>query len=359
MRILHVADRLTDRGGAYTHLAGVLDALSMEHDLRLLVGRCQEGLSVPCAVTELPDLNEREGLAVDLDPVVARFEPDVVHVHNVMNPAVLRWASRRGSCVLTIQDHRAFCPGRGKWTLASRVCRDPMTPEVCAACFEEPGYFRRIQSLTRERLDSLRGMRIVVLSEYMKRELVAVGVREGDLEVIPPFVHDLDPRAEADGPPCVLFVGRLVEAKGVRDAVEAWRLSEVGLPLVFAGTGPLRDEIERQGFEVLGWVPRARISRVYRRARALLFPPRWQEPFGIAGLEARAMGVPVVAWESGGIAEWHPGEGLVSWGDRAALADALGSAIGRSAGAPPGFEPYELMARLVNLYRACLSPTPS
>jgi glycosyltransferase involved in cell wall biosynthesis len=151
-----------------------------------------------------------------------------------------------------------------------------------------------------------------------------------------------------------------VEAKGVRDAVEAWRLSGVRLTLVFAGTGPLRDELERKGFEVLGWVPRARIWRVYRRARALLFPPRWQEPFGIAGLEALAMGVPVMAWESGGIAQWHPGgEGLVEWGDHAALADGLARAIGRSAGAPPGFEPNELMARLVRVYRACLSPTPS
>jgi glycosyltransferase involved in cell wall biosynthesis len=355
MRLLHVADRLTDRGGAYTHLVGILDGLSAEHDLQLLVGKRQEGLSVPCPIAELPGLEAREGLEVDLDAAVAWFAPDVVHVHNVVNPAVLRWASRRGGCLLTVQDHRAFCPGRGKWTRAGSVCRDPMGAELCAACFEEPDHFRRILSLTRERLDALRGLRIVVLSRYMKAELAAAGVRESQLEVIPPFVHDLDRRAEPDGAPCVLFVGRLVEAKGVRDAVDAWRHSAVGLPLVFAGTGPLRDELERQGFEVLGWVPREGISRVYRRARALLFPPRWQEPFGIAGLEALAMGVPVVAWESGGIAEWHPGDGLVPWGDRQALAEALARAIGRRVAAPPGFEREGLMAQLVSLYRAAFS----
>jgi glycosyltransferase involved in cell wall biosynthesis len=352
MRILHVADRLTDRGGAYTHLAGILEALSAEHDVRLLVGERQERLGVPCAVQELPGLEAREGLEVDLDSAVARFAPDVVHVHNVVNPAVLRWASRRGGCLITIQDHRAFCPGRGKWTLGGAVCRDAMTPEICAACFEEPGYFRRILAVTRERLDALRGMPIVVLSEYMRRELVGVGVRESHLTVIPPFVHDLNPAAEPDGPPCILFVGRLVEAKGVRDATEAWRRSGLALPLVFAGTGPLRDELEQDGFEVLGWVGRERISRVYRRARALLFPPRWQEPSGIAGLEALAMGVPVAAWQSGGIAEWHPGEGLVAWGDHEALAGALRNAIGRTPAMPPGFERDELMARLVSLYKA-------
>ena len=39
------------------------------------------------------------------------------------------------------------------------------------------------------------------------------------------------------------------------------------------------------------------------------------------------MGVPVVAWESGGIGEWHPGPGLVRWGDVEALAGALENAL--------------------------------
>ena len=38
MRILHLADRLTDRGGAYTWLLGVLEALAGDHEVRLVVG---------------------------------------------------------------------------------------------------------------------------------------------------------------------------------------------------------------------------------------------------------------------------------------------------------------------------------
>ena len=90
---------------------------------------------------------------------------------------------------------------------------------------------------------------------------------------------------------------------------------------------------------------------VYRRARAVLFPSRWQEPFGIVGLEALTLGVPVVAWESGGVRDWHPGDFLVPWGDLPALGDALRGAIGRRAEAPAGFEPEALMGRLVAIYQ--------
>jgi glycosyltransferase involved in cell wall biosynthesis len=192
----------------------------------------------------------------------------------------------------------------------------------------------------------------VVLSRYMRDELAAAGVPAARIAVVPPFVHGLDAAAPAGGPPCVLFAGRLAAAKGVRDAVEAWRASGVDLPLVFAGTGPLRSALEREGFAVLGWVPHAGLAAVYRRAAALVLPSRWQEPFGIVGLEAMTLGTPVAAWRSGGVAEWHPGGPLlVEWGDVQALAGALRRATsGPRAHPPGGFDPARLMGRLLALY---------
>jgi glycosyltransferase involved in cell wall biosynthesis len=354
MRILHVSDRLTDRGGAHWHLRSVIERLrGLGHEVALAAGTRDDGVVPPCALHVVPGLEARARQAADLARVLDAVRPDVVHLHTVVNPAVLDWAGGLPALV-TVQDHRYFCPAHGKWTAAGHVCREPMKAETCAACFSDDRYFRDVYALTEERLGAIRGLPIVVLSRYMKSELIAVGVEASRIAVVPPFVHGLDAHAPPDGPPWVLFAGRLAAGKGVREAVEAWRGSGLDLPLVFAGTGPLRASLEDQGLSVLGWVPHARMSSVYRRARALLMPSRWQEPFGIVGLEAASLGTPVVAWQSGGVAEWHPGGPLlVPWGDVAGLSEALREAVaGPRAEAPAGFDPDALMRRLMDVYEA-------
>lgn len=349
MRILHLGDRLSARGGAYQHLLGVVEAqVEQEHEVTLAVGRADEGIASPCPVRTVPGLDARTSVPVGLDALADELEPEVIHVHTVVNPAVLRWASGHDA-VITVQDHRYFCPGRGKWTLAGEVCRVAPSSEACATCFEDASYFEQIRDLTRERLAALASLRVVVLSRYMRDELVAAGLDGARVTVVAPFVRSL-PRVAPDGPDCVLFVGRLVAGKGPLEAARAWRESGVDLPLVVAGAGPLRPDLERLGARVVGWVGRDGLAALHARARVLVMASRWQEPFGIAGLEALASGVPVAAWDSGGVREWHPGEGLVPWGDVPALASAIGALAGRRAEAPAGFEREPLMARLHDVY---------
>jgi glycosyltransferase involved in cell wall biosynthesis len=358
MRILHVGDRLSNRGGAYTWLLGVVDGLAGDgHEMCLVVGADDGTVARPCPVEVQSGLDARTERPVALEVLARAFAPDVVHVHNVMNPVALEWAAARPDTVVTLQDHRFFCPTRGKWTLGGEPCRRPMAPGVCAGCFDDERYFREVYALTERRLQAVRCAPIVtVLSRYMRQELVAAGVSAPRVRVVPPFVHGLS-AAERGDPPCVLFVGRLAPAKGVNEAIEAWRRSGVDLPLVLAGTGPLRSALERQAHSperpeivVTGWVDRTRLSALYRRARALLLPSRWQEPFGIVGIEALSFGVPVVAWDSGAVSEWHRGPGLVRWGDVAALAAALAEAVDRRVSPPPAFPRDEALGRLTGLY---------
>jgi hypothetical protein len=60
----------------------------------------------------------------------------------------------------------------------------------------------------------------------------------------------------------------------------------------------------------------------------------------------------VAAWRSGGVSEWHPGPGLVPWGDVAALARALRDLPGQRPDSPSGFSRERTRGALRELYGA-------
>jgi glycosyltransferase involved in cell wall biosynthesis len=115
----------------------------------------------------------------------------------------------------------------------------------------------------------------------------------------------------------VVSVARFVEYKGHRYIVDALRrVHAAGVPveLVMVGQGPLRAEIEayaRQHLpqvEVIDAVSQTEIAALLASARvyvhaSVTLEDGHAEAFGMANLEAQAVGTPVVAFRSGGVAE--------------------------------------------------------
>ncbi len=323
MRVLYLSDRLSTRGGADHHLLQLVSwACGAGHEVTVACGRVAPDVDLPCRATAvrvrgLAAAGASEAGCDRLADLLSVAE--VVHLQNVMNPVAIHAASSTGRAIATVQDHRVLCPGPGKTLPTGARCHQPMGEAVCTACLPEPDYRRRMLRRTRARRDALRGARLVVLSRYMAEELEAAGLPGA--EVIPPWVETGRPRRSAGE--AFLLGGRLVHHKGPADALGAWRFSGRPLPLRVAGAGPLECEVE--GAERLGWLGRAELAGELRRARALLFPARWQEPFGILGVEALAQGTPVVVADVGGTREWS-GAGCVRVpaGDVAAMAAAVG-----------------------------------
>jgi glycosyltransferase involved in cell wall biosynthesis len=152
--------------------------------------------------------------------------------------------------------------------------------------------------------------------------------------------HSVEVRAEYALPGrYVLYVGRLVEEKGVFDLLAAYaRLDEntrskVGL--VFVGEGAARSELERQASQIrtgvvkfCGWVHRERISELYALAEALVFPTH-SDPWGLVVNEAMACGLMIIASDVAGcvpdLVQGSENGFIFRRRDRDGLADAMGT----------------------------------
>jgi len=97
-----------------------------------------------------------------------------------------------------------------------------------------------------------------------------------------------------------LVVNRLIPYKKVDLVVEAF--NRLKLPLVVVGIGSEEKRLKRmarKNITFAGFVDEDKLADYYQGAKALIMPQ--EEDFGIVAIEAQAMGIPVIAYDKGGV----------------------------------------------------------
>ncbi|MEK6272389.1 MAG: glycosyltransferase family 4 protein [Actinomycetota bacterium] len=339
MRILLVNKYAHVTGGADVNCLGLAEVLRRRgHDVALLSTASSrnvwgEGEFIEASVTHAS--RERLGAAQQVEVarralwnpsagaamrrLIGRFRPQVVHAHKLYpqlsGAPVIAAARAKLPIVQTLHDYEflaaSYVDHRGGW-----IDRD-----------ESKLSFRALNTATyivRRRLHARKVDAWIANSRYVAARYEERGIAS---TVLPSFVEPItaDPPGFSDRRGAV-FVGRLSVEKGVRDVLE---LAE-SLPSVevsVAGHGPLEADVAAAAsrlpnLEFAGSVDRAGVFRLLERARVCVMPSHWQEPGGIAALEAMSVGTPVVAYASGGLAEYvgDIGGGRVIEPDALALA---------------------------------------
>lgn len=190
-----------------------------------------------------------------------------------------------------------------------------------------------------------RADRVVAVSAKLKEAIVALGISDRKVSVIP---NGFDPakflpngrvgaKTLHKGPELIiLFLGQLIPRKDPLIVLQSLSHLRERLPqirLVMVGDGPLKRQVREQILqlglsecvELVGEVPHSRVPQ-YLRSADLLCLPSHSEGWPTVIFEALSLGVPIVASRVGGIPEAIASEDfglLVEPGDRSGLTEAL------------------------------------
>ncbi|MDB5478229.1 MAG: glycosyltransferase [Alphaproteobacteria bacterium] len=228
------------------------------------------------------------GFAQALGDEFRRNPPSLIEVHNRVNIFNIL-ASHMPQSLITLYFHN-----------------DPLTIKGAMTPKERWGLLARADA-------------IYCCSDYVRRRFLT-GLEAGRTEHVHVVYEytDLKPRHKKEN--IILYVGRLIEEKGVRELAQAAQRLLPHFPdwrIVFAGAnrpggkndtayarevGRILKPLGKQAI-FLGHQPHPKIMNLFARAAIAVVPSTWSEPMGRTAVEGIASGCALVTSGHGGLAE--------------------------------------------------------
>lgn len=275
-----------------------------------------------------------------MEKLLDQFCPDVVHINNFnyqLTPSILlaitsyrRKSFRKLRVIYTAHDSQLVCPNHYMYR--------PTQHQTCEKCLTG-GFGHCIegrcihQSLMRSCLGTMESIYwnwrkvyryidvIVCPSDFIKQQLDTNPILADKTVMLRNFVREMDRREFQKGR-YVLYFGRYSEEKGIRMLLEVCReLPEI--PFIFAGRGPLNDEILSTGnVSNVGFLSGQALDQLIGEARFSVCLSECNENCPFSVIESLMHGTPVLGTDRGGIPELID-DGHTGWivpaGDKTAL----------------------------------------
>lgn len=260
-----------------------------------------------------------------LHRVILKFQPDVVHIHNLfprLTPSVLdACRDAKVPVVMTLHNFRLIDPGAMLIDAKGRIFEKTITGSAFSAIPRKSyrnsylqtalvaayvDYHRKIKDTWNNKVN-----RLIVLTDFARGKLVAGGISENLLVKKPNFINDHYAEITAtESLPAnnyFLYVGRLSREKGVKTLIETWNRYQLRSPLYIVGNGPLEDQLKQMNQSknvfFLGQKKPSEVLRLQYHAKCMIIPSICYEGFPLSIVEAFSMGTPVICTNFGGQAE--------------------------------------------------------
>ncbi|MEO0470548.1 MAG: glycosyltransferase family 4 protein [Bacteroidota bacterium] len=235
---------------------------------------------------------------------IAAFQPDVIHCHNnYAYTASVMYAIKRSKVPMigTLHDF-----------------------DLLAPFFQAPTPLRYLKK--RQFRNILQQAQLITSPTHkLIRQLQPIlGAKFTYLPLFVDFDRWPYQAKKHQNPPQIAFLGRIIPDKGIFVLLEAMKLLVKQFPeasLTYIGGGYELDGLKKlilfhgldQHIRCTGYVSHEEVIRILNVSRFLVLPSIYEELFGLVGIEAQALGLPVIAADRGGISEWcmHEQTGLL------------------------------------------------
>ncbi|WP_423182227.1 glycosyltransferase family 4 protein [Arthrobacter sp. NyZ413] len=335
MRILHVNKFAYPKGGAENYMLRTASHQnSAGHHVAVLGADPDTSMlseDIRTFGLDVPDYHKLEGVAKlkaakdvlwsrfaadAVDKALAAFSPDIVHLHNyahqLSSSIISAIRSHQIPSVCTAHDYKLICPAyvANVNNADCFSCTIKVSPRLLREkCHHDSLAWSSVVGLEALLVRSRRMIpdRVIGPSKFMADALRSSWI--GPLVDIDLVRNPVEPSGQdwVGSGGYLLYVGRLSREKGVGELISA--AGSLGVPLVVAGDGPIRTELEeigrskRSDVKFVGHADQSTLAALRRDCLAQVVSSTWPENAPLSALEAAADGVPLLVTARGGLPE--------------------------------------------------------
>jgi glycosyltransferase involved in cell wall biosynthesis len=256
---------------------------------------------------------------------LADFQPDVVYVHKMADLRVIQALVESGfPLVRMVHDHDIYCMRSYKYNYFTReICTRAAGPACLFPCLASlvknngggfPLKWVSYSAKKREIALNQQFKRMVVVTEYMRDELLKNGFDKERIEIHAPVprMGDPDLRSSFSDRNLILYAGQIIRGKGVDVLLESLAKVKSKFECIILGDGNHKPHCEalsrKLGLEdrvhFKGFIPQEELKAYYRECSVVALSSLWPEPIATIGLEVMRYALPVVGFDAGGIKDW-------------------------------------------------------